>query len=432
MLASTLSMIAIVGVLSSKGLGTRGELAAGLGSMTLMTAIFVFQFTAFRHGLDGPLGSGYAIPVLGMGTAILFGFGRRKPNGKVVEASGQRVLVTLVLFGAALALLSLWGSREMDSEDVIQWIEESRDPDLASPMRWYEIGAAIEHLERAGMVLDLSHWTEDVHASLDRAIAGEDFNSLYALPIQRLGLERPVDLEFWRNEPGRRTLLDPTVERFAFRFDEMDLLLVEAMGGWTDPQRDLLEQQILRSLPEPDQYNALASLLGARHMLEVLHRTERIDEVAEIARRALVATWTPNNAGTEGAFPGSPELQERDDEGRLDVPRLTFVWGQSTASAVMAMDDFGVPEGVDLLQLENYLRIQSNELFGMSIDPYSALAASSLAHLRSMEEFQEQLRSKPAMSLLGLVTHYRLLLASLLLVSFAIAATLRAPVQRAQ
>ncbi|MFT4709299.1 MAG: hypothetical protein ACI8Q9_000419 [Planctomycetota bacterium] len=432
LLASTLTMIAIVGVLSGKGLAVRAELASRFASMILMLLVYVFQFVGAKGELAGPVGTGYAVPVLAVGTSILLSFGMKKRDGTLLKASPRRGLISLTLIAVGVAAFGQLGKVEVEVEHVVEWIEESEDAELAQPSRWYELQAAMDHLHAAGVpAIDLHNWKLDVFRVLDSALAGGEFNSLYALPVLRLGLERVQDRESWLGEYDRKDMVALEDGDFSFRSDEISLLAYDRLFELTEDQKTRIAKRILDSLPEPGAYKGLRDLVGARHMLETLGCKDQDGRLERVAQKMLLANWTPNNAGSQAAFPGSPDLQERDANGELDEKRLTLVWISSTSDAVMAMAHFGVPVGIDLLLLEGYLKAQAHGYSFGGVDTYSALAASSLAHLRSLDEFKAQVRAMPGPTLLGLAVKHRLLLASILLVTFAIGATLRAPVQQA-
>ncbi|MDF1798763.1 MAG: hypothetical protein P1V81_06275 [Planctomycetota bacterium] len=483
LLASTLAFVGVVGRLASVGLASRRELGRRLGGGLVFCMAMAFQLrgTASLEA-DSAFGIGLTFPILGAGAAVVFALVHAGRRGGFLRSLALTGSLWLLAMAALAGFNSLLGEFEADTDDLRAWIESGEDPDLASPVSWTHLALALEHLEASGERLpDLGRFAAAAQATVDRQ-AG-DFNELYALPLLRIDHHQEVvrdsDRQRWaelaRTQPAwvlsakhpadladhdlvtlfaleGPEALGPRAAAWYAKTLEEDLELPagerrdravqrlrdRGLGAWLDVEPepaalqdlavDELERRVLAAVAAPDEYLALGSYLRAAEVLEWIGRGERAAELAPLVHRALELTWTPTNDGRQGAFPGTWEHQDRDEHGQLDQSRLTFVWIGSTSQALHAIARWGLaPDSViELTQLERYLAIESRAHGALGMSSYVGLAVAARAHLQSLPVYQQQIVAHVP-SWFDPLIEQRMPLAALLLVAFAIVATLRAP-----
>ena len=492
LLGSTLVLVGIVGRLAAAGFATRRELGRRLGGTLFLGATFVVQLRGLLpETTGGPLGTDWVLPLLAAGSALclaLAHFGARGHRAVLLVTLGGWVGLMGIFGTLAYATAEVLRG----PEDLLAWVGEGEDEQLRDPGRWGSITSGLVQLRDAGYATgDLGPFRDAVRAGLDEA--GASLNSLYLadLLLADLGLERLEDLEA---HPPTRPVED-LIAKGSLRvsrhealailgalragtFDERVTTWVEGLRpdheaavvrgergpyghgiegfrslrgldpAWLEllaagpeapvrPEavaREVLVRRVLASRPAGDNFDRLEGLEVAARVLEALGADERVDELAPRAHASLASTWTPTADGRQGAFPGWPALQDRDEGGFVPAERLTFVWIDDTALAVGALARWGLSgeagEGgpIDLLALERYLEVQSRVHRFAGLGSYEAQAIGALALLRSLPEHRAAVEAAAAArGPLDALVQHRLLLAALLLTAFAVFATWRAP-----
>ena len=213
--------------------------------------------------------------------------------------------------------------------------------------------------------------------------------------------------------------------------------------------RAAVARKLVAALEEPGDWEVLQKLVDTAALLRWLGHEDLVPGLAPVAHRALLDTWTPTDDGRLGAFPGGTQEDDRGADGRVSVRRLTFVWVDTTATAVEALAIWGLPPvdrpdepaaggapvhvPVDLEALERYLVAESRVFRSEGMDGYAAMAVSSLALLRSLPGFEAEVAAlRAARPPMAVLAEHRLLLAALLFAGFSLVATWRAPSEPAE
>ncbi len=485
-LLSALAATSQVAKLTRAGLASRTQVGHTMGAFLMLMLGGAFQIHIL-HDIT-PLGQGGRVseflmaPILGLAAALCFALATDESR-----ATGRRVRRALAIWmvGTAMyaGLMTSLSKVVVRTDEVRAWVAAADSPELRRGVHWQEIGAALRLMQDAGEpVAELAAFERAVHDTL--ADPSKKLNTLDLLPLLRLDQRFGTDLA--SNAFERDPFLAERREDLLFddrldigRFEAISLLgfgtsaafddysfeqvrelrrryessaRVTPFGGnanydriwrefvesrWLDPSgialaaRRSLTERILEGVPSPGVYRALECYVLAAEMLEFLGAHERAEELAPLAHAALQATWTPNNSGDQAAFPASPELQERTEAGELDEETLTFVWLDSTATAVEAIARWGLPvasEGgtpLDLRRLAAYLEDMARVYRTAGIDGRAALAAAALARMQAFPEYEEQIGQ--SVGVLELLYGQRLLLATALLAALSVLATWRAP-----
>jgi hypothetical protein len=486
-LLSALAATSQVAKLTRAGLASRTQVGHTMGGF-LMLMLGGAVLLPARHDI-APLNQGGLVPeyllapILGLAVVLCFALATDESR-----ATGRRVRRALAIWTVAVAmytgLMTDLSKVEVRTAGVRAWVAAADSPELRRAGNWQEIGAALRLMQDAGEpVGELAAFERVVHEVL--ADPFTDPNLLDLLPLLRLDQRFGTDFagdaingDAFAAKRREDLLFDDRLQVGEFvaisllgfgspaAFDDYAVDQVRELrrrhessarvtpfGGdanydrvwreivespWLDPSeisaaaRRSLVERILDGVPNPEVYEALESYVLAAEMLEFLGAHERAAELAPLAHAALRATWTPDNSARQAAFPAWPELQERTEAGEPNETNLTFVWLDSTATAVEAMARWGLPKvaeeatPVDLRLLAAYLEDMAHVYPTAGIDDHAAVAAAALARMQVLPEYAEQLQEP--IDLFDLLYSQRLLLATALLAATSVLATWRAPV----
>jgi len=488
-LAGSVAAVGQYSTLARAGLASRRQLGLQMGGFLLTITGICFQGPSlfFSRGTGmGPQWIAYALaPLIGLGATVCFGLATDDAAG-LRGRLRRALLIWTGLLTLWVGFLALVAEVEVKPRDVNQWITEASDPQLANWGSWSEVGTSLRMLQDTGdLEVDLGGLEEVIQEAC--AKEGEGLNSIPVLALLRTDLALGSDLtagvdpavlgkDRWTSllfEDRLQVGWPTALALLAFRSpDAVKSEAVEQVRRWREelaagkrpyayggrdgydriwrafveaPELDVegigtamlqsLTERILAGAPGAERYADLADLVLAAEMLEFIGSEERIHELAPIAHEAMERGWVERSFSREGCFRLFDLAEEVPEGVRRTSFWLTSVAIDTTSEAVEAMAFFGPPpatEGeaswVDLIALEAYLGRMAKNFRLEDTSAYSVLAASSLARLRSLPEFQ-QLKGEwlEGRSPLDVLIDYRLLLASVLLAGLAIAATLRAP-----
>lgn len=322
---------------------------------------------------------------------------------RVITWSGLLVVAGYVSAYAAVHSL-FFLPHEPSSARLVQWVEQFDEP--LGGKAWDALGHAAEYLaEVEPEALDLTSASAVVRAALDED--GGVRRATYDDAV-RLGLVPRADLVDWIDELDRRgapldqlgtTTATGAVEvRARVALDRMDAADRERVRAW-----------VASTWPAPDALDALERMLAATELLERIG-----DEEAALARRqevhdALRERWR---------YPlGISHGLARIMSFRRNGP--SFGDDQTNANAALLMRRFDVPEGIDFEQFRGAVRAESavENLFGWD---------ASAAHRELALLVLQEIEPRPTGVLRGILRH-RVFLASILLASFCVLASLRGP-----
>ncbi|RKY20556.1 MAG: hypothetical protein DRQ55_07375 [Planctomycetota bacterium] len=300
---------------------------------------------------------------------------------QLISLSGPLALPFLLM-----TLLGLCTTSIVASGDVVQWIEAGEPDAIGNPVNWARVETCLEHLRAAGVTApELGPFQACVRAEIDSASARGEFNTLFALPVLRMGLERGSDLEAWRNPYRESRLMDAgAVRHIGSAFDEIALRVLDARRPLSAAERNRIAKRVVSSIEAPSGFRPIESCLRTQQVLDLLGRGSLGQPLGERAQAAMRVSWTLDSRGSQGAFVSDVVRQLRKD----GTTSGCFMGGPSSSSmAILAMARWGVPDGIDLSCLERFLTAQCRTKAGLGVTTDRALAATALAHLRSLPEF---------------------------------------------
>ena len=275
--------------------------------------------------------------------------------------------------------------------------------------RWSLVASA---LARDGVALELGHVAERLHARLD---AGEEVDPYTLAWAARLELLRPEDERALADENARaleRLLAAqgpiPFIGQAA-----LELWALERARGLEPSERARAVERLVASLPLEPEHQGIANALAVVELLEGWGELAAVRAVAPAARAQLAASWQSD--GSAAAFAPGPALARQPLR-----PEAAFVVIDDTLAGLELMVRCGVPEGLDLAQLERFLEgAASSALRGLWLRAdHERAAAAGLLTLEGLTGYR-RLSARPAWAL-------RPVWPAALLALFCLFATLRA------
>ena len=320
---------------------------------------------------------------------------------------------------AAAALFNVFGL-SWSGPTSARWLVARADLDPASTRDWD--GAAA--LQRALVAIgEATPPLDDVHAALARALADrtvvED-----AVWSAAYDLGHFADAAAWatlaRKERRQRREVFEAHEVTRWHLDLDERYTTPWLLAFEVPPSDFLEwlaQSTLASWPRPDESFRLEKALAVTLKLEALGRAGLLATLRAPAHALLRAQWV------------EPKWGWSSDGGRFahDDPESGYRAVESTLFAVELMARFGVPDGIDLFDVEAFLRTEARSSaipIPLFMDDEGRHARAALLRLRHE-------LGLPARGVSGVLLEYRLLFGALLIASLALVSLRLAPPLRA-
>jgi hypothetical protein len=419
---STLAFLGIFGALARAGLANRREVGRQAGTALSWLLGLTLQFVMQPKLFGLPLETSFLVPMVIGGAAatclILAHW------GEPVRFKGVRMSLAFVFLGG-VGVLSFVGPlrvRTPDFDDLNTWLATSADVDRLS-----DIALVVHNLEAAGIhSLDLSAVRRGVRARLDDHTGRIVITSIDVPVMAELGLLDEADYPRFRNERQVRKLLDPAGPESFRPAWALSLFVHDRLDPFTPTERAVLTDKVIASLDPEDDYTNAQDLAEAAWLLESLGAGAELARLEPIVDEVLQATWTQTVDGRKGTFVSNRSRIERDTEGHPSQDHLSSSWSSKAEAGTWLMQRFGVPAGIDLAALEAYLTEEASVSFGLELDEREAAAAAARLLLRRLPEWPaaEEAARK---GLSEWLFDQRVLMAALLLASFAVLLTLLAP-----
>lgn len=360
-------------------------------------AIVISQFRErFGHCPDGALLITSLALLYTLRAAMILT--RSRPPGLVPTLGMLALAASINMFG-----LSWSGSNSA------RWILAQAELDAVSERGWD--GAAALHRALVASGEEVSPLRE-VHATPARALSdGTQVADAVWSAANDLG--HFAEPEAWaalahKQRRSRRDAFERgEITRWISRLD--DRYSTPWMLAFEDPPsnfREWVAQCLLASWPRPNDSARLEQALAVTMDLEALGRTDLIASLRAPAHALLRAQWIKPVWGRgrrEGGF-------------AFDKNESSYRAVESTLFAVELMARFGVPEGIDLFDVEAFLRTEARKSplsIPLFIDDEGRFARAAPLRLRSEI-------GMPARGMRGALLEYRLLIGALLIASLAL------------
>lgn len=420
---STLAFLGIFASLVRAGLAMRREVGR-LASASLFWLLGIaFQLSLRERAGDVTAPEVWIVPgVLLAGGTLCFGLAERH-----APRSRRRWLVVAAMIRGFLLLLvsdrfDALGMAEATVPELQAWLQAHDDTSQVD-----ELAMLVANLEAAGVeVPDLASLRAGARARLDSELAIGTFNGFYVPAMSALGLLADADYARLRDEPRFARLIAPTANFVNFHAALGPVAVETHFQPLSADARERLVERVLAQLDPNGKYANNEELRTIVWLFERVGADERSSELQPVVETVLRATWSPTLDGRQAAFAPYRGSIERDDDGHSTEPRLTFVWGHSTATAVWLMARFGVPDFVDLGALDAYLHEQSFYWKSLGVSPYVGEAVATRALLHELPGWHANARER-APTWFDQLIGVRVLAGALLLVGFAVLLTIRAP-----
>ncbi|MEC8510977.1 MAG: hypothetical protein VX015_02445 [Planctomycetota bacterium] len=325
-----------------RALAGQGELdRAGVTKM----ALSVLAFPAMQMVLHAiQLGLPMPSSDLGMGPAVAFATlaamaaTLARPVAVRVYGVFMGLVLIVLLNGAEVTYSNARGVRS-GAENIVLDVEELRG--------WEDVADAYLALVAVGAE---PFETDAIRASVLAAIHDPEVvvHPVVWAAAYDMGLLGPADLAALAAreglERGDLTSLNPT---YYYRYEIAAHLAAES---YSEAELEAAAQEVLSKWPVAGDHGALDDVAYVLRGLEALGRDDLIDELARPALALLEWYWVaPRSFGSPfhraGGFSSDPEKYPSFDD--------------DTLRGLQLMARFGVPEGVDLRWVQDYLRRQA-------------------------------------------------------------------------
>ncbi|GJM23035.1 MAG: hypothetical protein DHS20C15_29500 [Planctomycetota bacterium] len=432
------SLLALCGVfarLAASGAASRREVGQRAGGFLMMMLLWGYGILSpTTLGRADLAGTTWIVPLLGLGGAVCLTLARAETRRRLWLG-----VVGTAAYVALLSALTTWssvgiGKRPQGPDDLRAWTQRPLTDENFGTV-WSQLAQIVKHWNAAGLEpLALTGIAPVARARLaNREPGGEPPDAAYfALPMLELGFVDDAQAATWRDLEREREVLQKRGGSWSWR-DTLSLRLAAHFDVYDELDKDDAAEAVVQSLPEPDAHQALDELLTAARTLEALDRPQRVDELRERALTTLAATWTYSADVDMGCFSMSPAALARIGRERSDPPILTSVFNSETSDGVRAMARWGVPDNVDLLALERWLNGETQQYRRAEINLWNLTAIAALAELRSLPEWRVAQAAAESEALvpplLVELWRWRVFAAALLLASFAVFTTWRAPIR---
>ena len=421
---SSLALFGLLTALASAGFATRREVGRVAYQFLYFAALFGWQFIQNDvFGFHHQVGHAWVVPILVISAATCFGLIQSSRKAWWLAA-----LVSTLVIGGIRMLDSRMGKQPIDVKAAIAILSDpERAPDFNSVANWTEYAKAQQHLRAAGF--EMPPWEgliQGMQDVLQASLAEGDFNSLYALDMMEAGALRPEDVEELKSAYTWETMFDPR-KYYSPRSDDVQVRMRLLSTELTAEQKLIVADRISKKLqPDTERLNLENLMVGVR-TLELLGHADRIPALQPLAHQVLRSQWQRTRDGSQANFVSYPTLVQRDEDGQMSADRLTFIHAETTALAVEAFRYWGVPEGIELKPLHDYLQEMAETYHPKEPGAYSLLAEAARLELLTRPEYQASLAAPQPASPWSWFLDHRLLLASLLLSVGGVWSTWRAP-----
>jgi len=245
---------------------------------------------------------------------------------------------------------------------------------------------------------------------------GEDLSNFVLSSAADLGWIEDEDWDTVLDEGRTRRLLEGSGQIPFLDQMRAQLYGLVQTGALTKEQGYRLANRLVASWLEVDSQAKLPLLVEIVRDLDLIGRPERPSQLAPMARAALTEAWMPAGGRRESDAGGFAKYYLRSKE---------FADEEAAGAAVLLMERFGVPEGIDLVRVHEYLRGQAERSVSRPVSTLDVEKALALA--RFERSFAAQLPAERAPGLLDQILNWRLTIGVGLLVGLCLYATLQAP-----
>lgn len=417
---SMASLVGIFGVLSRAGLASRREVGYRLGSFLFGLVIYAQMVSVSRdvQYIGERWVSGLPVS-LALAATLCIVLGTRDDAG---GREMRRAWITGVLgTGLAVGLLfvGIRSRQPVTREQAVEYVEGGFRELSDFRYEVQKLASTARHLALDGGVApSLDVLQEELWSWIDREpLFG--MNPVFVLGVEDLGLLRPKDYEAL--ERSIRQYPSPS----SFDAGRQAIKIFTEIRGatLTDEDRDRLMDEVLDGSKGPGEPGALSDIYFRTRILDRIGRSEAIGDLSSQAEAVLLETWAPDVRLGSACFLFGATSKPDAWYGGQPFKNLTATWLQSTDHALRLMVRFGVPDGVDLRLLHSYLDFQSRIKGYTSTSGQYSHAAAMRSRLESLPEWEQVAKFQIVFKLLD----FRLFIAGLLLSTFCIFVTLRAP-----
>ncbi len=431
---STLALFGILTRLGASGFATRREVG-GIACQFLTFAFYIgWQFSTSRAlGVQEQVWHSWFLPILAGTAAICFGLARGTRRAWIQSGSVATTAIALYLLLFSPRLGWQWiGPRPLDVEHALGRLEDpSQGQAFAKPVDWRAYALARRLWEASGK--PLNPWLglqAGMRTTMEAQLARSNFNILYAWPMLEVGELGAADVPALRSP----YLWDHQFDAKYFyhsRSDDIQLRLRAMVESWSPEQAANLAHNILRRLDPESPYRNVRKFRLAAESLERLGHSDAVDRLGPTVHQLLRDTYQITRDGQQACFQTYPTLAGDLHRGPI-AERLTFLSTVSTGEALLAMQRWGIPDGLALAPVLRYVQEMTWVYHPQEPSDHALLAAACrdwlMASMPSQPPAEE---APPAADPWDWWLDRRLLLATLLLSFGGIAATLRAPKEAA-
>lgn len=428
---STLALFGILTRLGASGFATRREVGT-VAYQFLSFAVYIgWQFSVSRGlGAEVQVGHIWVMPILAFAAAICIGLARGQRRTWILAGVAATALTSLHLLIFTPVLGGpRFGERPLEVEKVIARLEDPQQGQrFQNPVDWGPYANAYRMWEASGR--PMKPWLglrAGMRSTMEAQVARSEFNSLYAWPMLELGELTAEDVPKLRNPYKWEHQFD---EKYFYhsRSDDIQLRLRAMVESWTPQQAAHLAANIQRRLDPQSQYRNLRDYRLAGQSLDLLGFSKAADALAPTVHQLLRDTYQTTPKGKQACFQSYPTEEGGKPFREPVTDRLTFVSMDSTAEALLAMQRWGIPDGLALLPVERYLEEMTLVYDPQDPPDHAVLAAACRDWLRAvLPQRPVDAEPVPTPHPWDWWLDRRLLLATLLLAAGGIWSTSRAP-----
>ena len=374
-----------------------------VGAVLCLFASGILSWAKIRRFVANPIRMKYPDPITVRCLRALTWFG-------IVTASG----VMVVYLGYAYSFYTPYSPKRAR---LLAAVEAFAEP-ASSSGTWSMLGPLAKALLDDGGPRPR---LENARREIARALEQPDFdNSFTCGAAIRLGLVPREELHRWRTSYRGERLFEQDGAFIWGPFAREAEIRAALELGLDPAQRKHLVQRITQSWPAAEQHQALESMQAWSELSELLGDHVSVEARRSSVHDALRAAWRGSYAEDgPGSFAPNPEMAS---DVELQGISDTIVPSDAapTLAAVLLMERYGVPDGIDIERLRASLKAEgkrpgrSSSLFKATLD---------LALLRL-----DALIPRPSATISERLLESRVILGAVLLVAFCVTATLRAPI----
>ncbi len=425
MLLGVLSMAALVGIfgaLSRAGLVSRRQVGYRLGSFLFGLVIYSFILSTSRDVQYIGERWVWGVPAsFAIAATLCTVLGARDDAG---GREMRRAWITGVVgFGLTVGLLFIGTRSEqpVTREQALEYVEGGFRERSDFKYEVQDLASTARHLALDGGTAPILHvFQEELWSWIDRE-PHFGKNLVFAMGVEHLGLLRPKDYEALERSIHQSP--QSPLPRYFRRSKQAIRIFTEIRGEpLTEADRDRLMGEVYGNVRGAGDVGALEDVYYRIRILDRIGRSDAVGSLRSHVEAVLLETWAPDDRGWQACFLPGATSKVLDWYWPYPLDYL-HGWPRSTDHALSLMARFGVPEGIDLRLLHSYLDAQSR-FHGLSpvFGQYSR-AAAMRSRLESLPEWSQYAGLHSAFNVLD----FRLFIAGLLLSTFCVFVTLRAP-----